>query len=109
MSRVLLRRRSRELKPLDNYVYILKCADGSLYTGWTNDLKRRFAAHSAGKGAKYTRLRLPVALAYCEKWATKELAMKREYEIKHMKRSEKIRIIENSEMPKEFLEEIMGL
>ena len=88
---------------MDNYVYILKCADGSLYTGWTNDLKRRISSHNAGKGAKYTRFRLPVTLVYCEKWDTKELAMKREYEIKHMSRKKKMQLIENSGIPNDFL------
>lgn len=93
-------------KPLDNYVYILQCADNSFYTGWTNDLKRRISAHSDGRGAKYTKHRLPVKLIYCEKWETKELAMKREYEIKHMTRGEKIKLTENSGITEEFLKNV---
>lgn len=91
---------------MDNYVYILKCADGSLYTGWTNDLKRRFLAHSTGKGAKYTRLRLPVELVYCEKWDTKELAMRREYEIKQMSHREKLKLTENSGITEDFFKQL---
>ena len=80
-----------------NYTYILRCADGSLYTGWTNDLEKRFAAHSAGKGCKYTRARLPVELVYHEKYETKEEAMRREWAIKHLPRTEKLRLLEKNE------------
>lgn len=76
-----------------NYTYILSCADGTLYTGWTNDLERRLAAHNAGKGSKYTRSRLPVTLIYCEEHATKEEAMSREYAIKRMTRAQKQKLI----------------
>ncbi len=72
-----------------NYTYILSCADGTLYTGWTNDLDRRLAAHNAGKGGKYTRARLPVTLVYSEEFATKEEAMSREWRIKQMTRAQK--------------------
>lgn len=92
---------------MDNYVYILKCSDGSFYTGWTNDLKKRMASHNMGKGAKYTKYRLPAELVYCEKWSTKELAMRREYEIKHMTRAQKLGLVENSGITAEFLETIM--
>lgn len=94
---------SRERKSLDNYIYIVKCADGTLYTGWTNDLKKRLAAHNSGKGAKYTKHRFPVELVYCEKWATKELAMQREYEIKLLSRHGKLKLAENSGITDEFL------
>ncbi len=80
-----------------NYTYILSCRDGSLYTGWTNNLEKRVQAHNSGKGAKYTKPRRPVVLAYYEEFQTKELAMKREYEIKHMTRREKLRLIEEKE------------
>ena len=60
-----------------NYTYILKCSDETLYTGWTNDLEKRINAHNAGKGAKYTKNRRPVELAYYEEFATKEEAMSR--------------------------------
>lgn len=76
-----------------NYTYILKCNDGSLYTGWTNDLKNRVDVHNSGKGAKYTRARLPVKLVYFESFNTKSEAMKREYEIKNLKRVDKIKLI----------------
>lgn len=66
------------------YVYILECADGTFYTGWTNDLKKRLSDHNApGKGAKYTRSRMPCHLIYYEVFTDKESAMKREWEIKH--------------------------
>ncbi len=75
------------------YVYILKCKDDSLYTGWTNDLEGRVAAHNAGTGAKYTRMRLPVALAYSETFDSKSEAMKREWEIKKLSRVKKMELI----------------
>lgn len=76
-----------------NYTYIVECRDKSLYTGWTTDLKKRIDAHNAGKGAKYTKSRRPVKLVYSEKFETKAEAMKREYAIKHMSRSEKLKLI----------------
>lgn len=77
----------------NNYTYIVECADGTLYCGWTNDLEKRLAAHNSGKGAKYTKSRLPVKLAYYETFATPNEAMSREYSIKKMTRSEKIKLI----------------
>ena len=77
-----------------NYTYILKCQDGSFYTGWTNDLEKRIQAHNAGKGAKYTKNRRPVKLIYWEEYETKSEAMKREYAIKHMSRQEKEKLVE---------------
>ena len=74
----------------ENYVYILRCADGSLYTGWTNHLERRLKAHNDGTGGKYTRSRRPVTLVYHECFATKEEAMRREYAIKQMTRQQKL-------------------
>ena len=76
-----------------NYTYILKCKDGSLYTGWTNDLEQRVAAHNTGKGAKYTKARRPVELVYFEEFETKEQAMKREYAIKQMARKDKLELV----------------
>ncbi|OUN24987.1 GIY-YIG nuclease family protein [Blautia sp. An81] len=76
-----------------NYTYILRCRDGSLYTGWTNNLEKRLNCHNAGKGAKYTKARLPVELAYFETFQTKKEAMQREWEIKKMTRKEKIALI----------------
>lgn len=78
-----------------NYTYILKCNDNTLYTGWTNNLEKRIEAHNAGSGAKYTKPRRPVELVYFETFETKEEAMKREYAIKQMKRSEKEKLIKD--------------
>lgn len=72
-----------------NYVYILRCNDGSLYTGWTNNLEKRFKAHSEGKGAKYTKGRGPLELVYYEEFEEKNDAMKREYAIKKMTKAQK--------------------
>ena len=80
-----------------NYTYILKCKDGSLYTGWTNDLEQRVAAHNTGKGAKYTKARRPVDLVYFEEFETKEQAMKREYAIKQMARKDKLELVRRKE------------
>lgn len=78
-----------------NYTYIVECKDGTLYTGWTNNLEKRIADHNSGKGAKYTRARKPVTLVYYETFEAKEEAMKREYAIKHMSRKEKEKLIEH--------------
>lgn len=78
-----------------NYVYIIRCKDKSLYTGWTNNLERRFRAHKEGKGAKYTKGRGPLELVYFEEFEEKIKAMKREYEIKKMIREKKLKMIEN--------------
>ena len=80
-----------------NYTYILNCKDGSLYTGWTNDLEQRVAAHNTGKGAKYTKARRPVELVYFEEFETKEQAMKREYAIKQMARKDKLELVRRKE------------
>ena len=77
----------------ENYTYILRCADGTYYCGWTNNLDRRLQAHNEGKGAKYTRSRRPVALVYYEAFSTKEEAMRREYEIKQLPRKKKEELI----------------
>ena len=74
-------------------VYILRCSDDTLYTGWTNDINRRLAAHNEGRGAKYTRGRRPVTLAYLEEFATKEEAMSREARIKKLSRAQKILLL----------------
>ncbi|EOS73804.1 hypothetical protein C817_04921 [Dorea sp. 5-2] len=76
-----------------NYTYILRCRDGTLYTGWTNDIEKRVKAHNEGKGAKYTKARLPVKLVYSEAFETKTEAMKREYAIKRMRREAKEKLI----------------
>lgn len=81
------------METFHNYVYIVRCADGSLYTGWTNDLERRIEAHNAGTGAKYTKSRRPVELVYFESFKTRQEAMQREYQIKQLSRTEKLRLI----------------
>ena len=78
------------------YVYILRCADDTLYTGWTTDVKKRVEMHNSGKGAKYTRARLPVELVYTEEFEDKIDAQKREYAIKQLARAEKESLIESS-------------
>lgn len=78
-----------------NYVYILRCSDGTLYCGWTTDLERRIAAHNAGTGAKYTRSRRPVALAYSETYEDRHDALIREQRIKQMTRKAKQELIRN--------------
>ena len=77
-----------------NCVYILRCGDGSLYTGWTNDLENRLRQHSAGRGGKYTRAHRPVELVYCEEFETKKDAMSREWHIKRLSRREKLALID---------------
>ena len=77
----------------ENYTYILRCADGTYYCGWTNNLDRRLKAHNEWKGAKYTRSRRPVALVYYEAFSTKEEAMRWEYEIKQLPRKKKEELI----------------
>lgn len=76
-----------------NYVYMLRCGDGSLYTGWTNNLQARLAAHQSGRGGKYTRAHRPVELVYHESLPSREEAMSREWRIKRMSRSEKLALI----------------
>ncbi len=82
-----------------NFTYILTCADGSLYCGWTNHLERRVKAHNEGRGAKYTKSRRPVILSYYETFSTKEEAMRREYAIKQLSRREKQRLMEGFRVP----------
>ena len=81
-----------------NYTYILKCKDNTFYTGWTNNLEKRLKDHNDGKGAKYTKARRPVVLAYYETFATKEEAMRREYVIKQMGRKEKEKLIQSRKL-----------
>lgn len=79
-----------------NYTYIVECSDKSLYTGWTNHLNERIDAHNRGKGAKYTKGKLPVTLVYFETFSSKEEAMKREYEIKQLSRLQKLKLIQSN-------------
>ena len=81
---------------MSSYVYFLRCGDGSLYTGWTNDLEQRLAAHQSGKGAKYTRGRLPIEMVYFEEMPDKSAALKRENERKKLKKAEKELLIKTS-------------
>lgn len=78
-----------------HYIYIVRCADDTLYTGWTTDLTKRISAHNAGTGAKYTRARRPVTLLYHETFETKEEALRREYAIKQLPREKKLQLIQS--------------
>ena len=80
-------------------VYILKCSDGNLYTGISNNLSKRIDIHNSGKGAKYTKSRLPVTLVYLEHTHDKNSSLKREIEIKKLTRSEKIELINGANLP----------
>ena len=77
----------------EHFFYVLQCADGSYYAGYTNDLEKRIDAHNAGKGAKYTRARGPVSLIHKESFPTKPAAMKAEYAFKQLTKAKKIRYI----------------
>ena len=81
-------------------VYILSCADGTLYTGIARDAERRLQVHNSGRGAKYTRSRLPVLLVYRETQPDKSAALRREAEIKRLSRTEKLRLIAAYQTPK---------
>jgi putative endonuclease len=76
------------------FVYIVRCADGTLYTGWTTDVERRIAQHNAGRGARYTRMRRPVVLVYREEVPDRSTAMRREVAIKRLDRERKERLVE---------------
>ena len=77
-----------------NYIYIVECADGTLYTGWTTNVQKRVKAHNEEKsGAKYTKAKRPVKLVYYEGYETKEEAMRREYAIKQLTRKQKLELI----------------
>ncbi|MGL5436554.1 MAG: GIY-YIG nuclease family protein [Lachnospiraceae bacterium] len=82
---------------MTNYTYLLECADGTLYCGWTNCLEARVNAHNKGRGAKYTRPRRPVKLVYYEVFETKQEAMRREAEIKRLSRLDKLNMISSKE------------
>ena len=79
------------------YLYILRCGDGTLYTGITTDVQRRLAAHRAGKGAKYTRGRAPLELVYQEQCPDHSQALKREHAIKQLPRRKKLELIAKAE------------
>ena len=76
----------------DHYVYVLECADGTLYTGYTTDVERRVAEHGAGEGAKYTRGRTPVEVVLTESFDSRSAAMRREHEVKALSRRAKERL-----------------
>lgn len=78
------------------FTYILECADGTLYTGWTVDIEKRLQAHNDKKGAKYTKARVPVKLVYLEKFSDKRAAQQREYAIKKLTRTEKLALIDQA-------------
>lgn len=82
-----------------NYVYILKCSDGTFYTGWTTNLEARVNTHNSGRGAKYTRSRLPVSLVYYEELCDRSAALKREAAIKRLPRDKKAALIAGSSIP----------
>lgn len=77
-----------------HFVYIVRCSDNSLYTGYTNNIEARINKHNAGKGAKYTKIRRPVVLVYQEMYETKSEALRREYEIKTFTKQRKLKLIE---------------
>jgi putative endonuclease len=77
------------------FVYMLRCKDGSLYTGWTNDLEHRLAMHNSGRGAKYTRGRGPLELVYSEELPDKEAALRRECAIKKLRREQKLALLQS--------------
>ena len=79
------------------YMYVLECRDGSYYTGYTTDVRRRLAMHNSGKGAKYTRARLPVKLIYAQGFASKEEAMSAEALLKRKKRPQKERFLSENQ------------
>jgi len=81
----------------DHYVYVVECADGTLYTGYTTDVERRVAEHDAGEGARYTRGRTPVELVHVEGYDSRSAAMSREYEIKQLSRRRKERLIDGDD------------
>ena len=82
------------------FVYILKCIDGSLYTGSTNDLEKRFETHKSGKGGKYTRSHKPVRIVFSEKYDNKIIALRKEREIKLLTRKEKLEYINGKKSPR---------
>jgi putative endonuclease len=80
---------------MTHYAYLLRCADGTFYAGYTTDPERRVAEHDAGEGAKYTRGRTPVELVHLEAFGTRSAAMSREYELKQLRRAEKATLAES--------------
>lgn len=94
-----------------HFIYMLKCGDNTIYTGYTNDLEKRLAMHESGKGAKYTRGRGPLELVYLEEFPDKVSAMRQEYQIKKLTRAKKEQIIEafkERKNPNEGAEQFSG-
>ena len=81
---------------IDAWVYMLRCRDGSLYTGWTNDLDKRLATHLAGKASRYTASRLPVELAFAASMPDRGAAMREEARIKRLSREQKLAFLERA-------------
>ncbi len=92
-----------------HYMYVLRCCDGSLYTGYTTDVEARVAAHNAGKGAKYTKARRPVMLEACAAFATKHEAMSAEARFKRLKREQKIEALAAADGERTFSEALKAL
>ena len=84
---------------MKHYIYILECADHTLYTGYTNDIEKRIKTHNESKGAKYTRGRRPVRLLYSEEFETKSEALKREIAVKKLSKEKKLQLIKNLQNP----------
>ena len=84
------------IESAQNYVYLLRCADGTLYCGWTTDLAARVKAHNSGRGAKYTRSRLPAELVYYETYKDRHEALRREWQLKRLPRAEKLALIRDA-------------
>lgn len=80
-----------------HYVYVVRCSDDSLYTGYTTDVERRLREHDEGEGAKYTRGRGPVELVHVEAYESRSEAMSREHEVKQLRRTEKLKVCESSD------------
>jgi len=93
MGRIQKKQRTLSMGNFEHVVYILKCKDNTLYTGYTNNLKQRLTKHREGKGAKYTRGRGPFEVVFVETYETKQMAMKKEYEIKQLSRTQKLQLI----------------
>ena len=98
MMMALIRRNSKRfIMDHKAYMYVLECRDGSYYTGYTTDVRRRLDVHNSGKGAKYTRARLPVKLMYAQGFASKEEAMSAEALLKRKKRPQKERVLSENQ------------
>ncbi|MDO5300909.1 MAG: GIY-YIG nuclease family protein [Tissierellia bacterium] len=89
---------SSERESSRHYVYLLTCSDGTIYGGYTTDLKRRLRQHNDGRGAKYTRSRRPVTLSYVEETDSRSQGLKREYALKRLPRREKLRLIKEYQL-----------